>query len=134
MATYQIVVRDSDDVVLGSIRGAAIVGETSETVMGPYGDKPFNDDSSLKAGYSAIEQVVDAGEPRQVVDAGEPRHAHNHTHRRSGSSLRAATTQEREEQEAAGNPQLAKRREMVRNPNSAAKFSDIVALLGLVEE
>ena len=52
--TYLLVIRDSDGAILGSQRGVdTFSGQRSDHEMGPFGDMPFQDATTLKPGYSS---------------------------------------------------------------------------------
>lgn len=65
--TYLLVIRDSDGAILGSQRGVeTFSGQRSDHVMGPFGDLPFQDATTLKPGYSSHLVTVEplAKQPR----------------------------------------------------------------------
>lgn len=65
--TYLLVVRDSDGAILGSQRGAeTFSGQNPDHDMGPFGDRPFKNATTLKPGYSST--LVEVTQPAQTDD------------------------------------------------------------------
>jgi len=64
---YLLVVRDSDGAILGSQRGAETFSEQRpDHDMGPFGDRPFKNATTLKPGYSST--LVEVIQPPQPDD------------------------------------------------------------------